>query len=103
VDADELENCETFSQRCYTRSARQHKLEPGEQLYACVYRDFGAWRPVADYRNADVWIKFAAQQLVQERSDAEAKADELVDQLIGYVRLVLGRATMNQDANSPRP
>jgi len=84
--ADELSPSQTFSQPCYSKSVDRFPLEEGEQLYSCVYRDFGKWRPVADYRNAKVWIKFASMQTTDNKSEAEQKADLLVDELMTILR-----------------
>jgi hypothetical protein len=83
---DELRPNETFSQRCYSRFVVGHPLAAHAQLCACVYRDFGAWRPVADYRDSTKWIKYASMETYSNRSEAERRADALVDELMRLLR-----------------
>lgn len=50
MNDNEVGEHETFSQRHYSKCASASALRADEQLDWCVYRDFGAWRAVAEYR-----------------------------------------------------
>ena len=89
---DELGEQETFSQRHYSQCVSASDLRADEQLYSCVYRDFGAWRAVAEYRNKEVWIKYAAMSTDATRDEAERRADGLVEELLSC----LERAAIRQ-------
>lgn len=82
MNEDEVKDLTTFSGKCYSKNRVDYTLGPWEVLYACVYRDFGQWRPVAEFRTKHRIIKFASQRLYDDRLDAEALADELVDELM---------------------
>jgi hypothetical protein len=79
------EELTAFSGKCYSKIRADYLIKAGEQLYSCVYSDFGSWRPAADYRTADRIMKFASQKLFDERSEAETFADGLVDELMQLV------------------
>ena len=83
--SDEPGEHQTFSQPCFSKSVVLPDLGADEQLYSCVYRDFGAWRAVAEYRNKQVWIKYAAMKTDDTREDAGQKADALVVEMLSYL------------------
>jgi len=83
--SDEPGEHQTFSQPCFSKWVAAPDLTADEQLYSCVYRDFGAWRAVAEYRNKQVWIKFAAMKTDETREEAGHKADALVVELLAHL------------------
>ena len=80
--SDEPGEHQTFSQPAFSKSVAAPDLGADEQLSSCVYRDFGAWRGVAEYRNKQVWIKYAAMKTDDTREDAGHRADALVVEML---------------------
>src|SRR2546427_13219971 len=81
-DMNDEHELTTFSGKHYSKDCVDCDIKQEEALSACVYRDFGQWRPVADFRTRHRIIKFASQELFAEQGEAEIKADELVDELM---------------------
>lgn len=82
---DEPGEHQTFSQPAFSKWVAVPDLSADEQVYSCVYRDFGAWRAVAEYRNKDVWIKYAAMKTDETRENAGSRADTLVVEMLSYL------------------
>lgn len=83
--SDEPGEHQTFSQPCFSKVVAPPDIRADEQIYSCVYRDFGAWRAVADYRNKHIWIKHAAMKTDDTREDAGHRADALVAEMLSYL------------------
>lgn len=79
---ENAEELTTLSGKHFSKIRDDYGINTGEQLYSCVYKDFGSWRPVADYRTANGIIKFASQNLFDDKTEAESIADKLVDELM---------------------
>lgn len=82
---DEPGEHQTFSQPCFSKTVPVADAKADEQFYACVYRDFGAWRAVAEYRNKRIWIKYAAMQKDESREKAGERADTLAVEMLSYL------------------